>query len=44
MDLAVLVLAILYLFGLGVGKALAVCAIVYVGLMTIISVTRKRGL
>lgn len=44
MDLAVLVLAILYLLGFGVGKALAICTIVYVCLMTIISIARKRGL
>ena len=44
MDLAVLILAIFYLLGFGVGKALAICAIVYVCLMTIISITRKRGL
>ena len=45
MDLAVLILAILYLLGFGVGKALAICAIVYIGFATIISITRrKRGL
>lgn len=44
MDLAVLILAILYLLGFGVGKALAICTIIYVGLTTIISVARKRGL
>lgn len=44
MDLAVLILAILYLLGFGVGKALAICAIVYVGFVTVTAVARKRGL
>lgn len=44
MDLAILILAILYLLGFGVGKALAICAIVYVGFVTIVSIMRKKGL
>lgn len=42
MDLAILILAILYLLGFGVGKVLAICTIVYVGIVTVISTIKKE--
>lgn len=42
-GLAVLVLSILYLVGINIGTALAICSIVYVILNTIVETYRKRN-
>lgn len=42
MDLAVIVLAVLYLCGYNVGKALAICSLIEVFLMSLIQWLRKK--
>lgn len=42
MDLALIVLAVLYLCGLKVGTALAICAIIEAILITVTNILRKR--
>lgn len=43
MDVVILVLAILFLVGFPVGKALAICAIVEVGLLALGRILKKIG-
>ena len=43
MDVVILVLAILFLVGCPVGKALAICAIVEVGILTFTKILKKIG-
>ena len=43
MDIVILILAILFLVGCPVGKALAICTIVEVGILTFAKILKKIG-